>query len=164
MRAFSFVAEASWPMASAMPLFAISLLWWGCSDEGGYVGGRTDPASAFVVDDNRDTLSTAIPRKRVVSLVPSITETIVAMGGAGRLVARTRFDDDPRLSSVPSVGGMVDPQIEAILMLRPDLIVTSDEADLRSLPSLFRGFGISTYVAESRSSSDFLLQCVHQCV
>ena len=166
MRAFSFVSEAIRLVAAPVPLrtharlaacstFAISLLWSGCSDEGAYGGGWIDSASAFVVDDNHDTLSTAIARERVVSLVPSITETIVAMGGTGRLVARTRFDQDPHVSSLPSVGGMVDPGIEAILMLQPDLIVTSDEADLRSLPKRFRGLGIPTYVAETRSISDF---------
>ena len=64
----------------------------------------------------------ASPR-RVVSLAPSITDTIVALGHADRLVGVTRFDTAPEVAKVPRVGGFLDPSVEAVVALRPDLVV-----------------------------------------
>src|SRR5690349_10385993 len=60
---------------------------------------------------------------RVLSLIPSVTETIVAMGAADRLVGRTDYDTDPRLARLPSVGGSIDPSLERIARLHPDLVL-----------------------------------------
>jgi iron complex transport system substrate-binding protein len=60
---------------------------------------------------------------RVVSLAPSVTDTIVAMGLAGRLVGVTRFDTAPEVAALPRVGGFLDPSAEAVVALRPDLVV-----------------------------------------
>ncbi len=64
----------------------------------------------------------ASPR-RVVSLAPSLTDTVVAMGEASRLVGVTRYDDAPEVRSLPRVGGFLDPSAEAVLALRPDLVL-----------------------------------------
>jgi iron complex transport system substrate-binding protein len=60
---------------------------------------------------------------RVVSLAPSVTDTVVAMGLASRLVGVTRFDTAPEVAAVPRVGGFLDPSAEAVVALRPDLVV-----------------------------------------
>lgn len=108
-----------------------------------------------MVDGRGERLSLAAPRERVVSLVPSLTEVVVALGGANRLVGRTRFDEDPRIADVRSVGGTVDPDVEAILDLRPDLVITWSDADARSLTERFEGFGIPVYAVRARSIADF---------
>lgn len=64
----------------------------------------------------------ALPR-RVVSLAPSLTDTVVALGEASRLVGVTRYDDAPEVRSLPRVGGFLDPSAEAVLGLRPDLVL-----------------------------------------
>ncbi|HEU4386113.1 MAG TPA: helical backbone metal receptor [Anaeromyxobacteraceae bacterium] len=64
----------------------------------------------------------AAPR-RVVSLAPSLTDTVVAMGEGARLVGVTRYDDAPEVRSLPRVGGFLDPSPEAVLALRPDLVL-----------------------------------------
>lgn len=61
--------------------------------------------------------------RRVVTLAPSITEIVVALGLAERLVGVSRFDELPEVKAVARVGGFVDPSIEAILALRPDLVL-----------------------------------------
>lgn len=61
--------------------------------------------------------------RRVVSLAPSLTDTIVALGHAGRLVGVTRFDTAPEVAKVPRIGGFLDPSVEAVVALRPDLVV-----------------------------------------
>jgi iron complex transport system substrate-binding protein len=61
--------------------------------------------------------------RRVVSLAPSLTDTIVALGHAERLVGVTRFDTAPEVARVPRIGGFLDPSVEAVVGLRPDLVV-----------------------------------------
>jgi iron complex transport system substrate-binding protein len=61
---------------------------------------------------------------RIVSLAPTLSEIVCALDACGRLVGVTRFDDYPeRLRQVPKVGGYVDPSLEAIVKLAPDLVV-----------------------------------------
>lgn len=67
------------------------------------------------------------PPRRIVSLVPSATETIFALGGEDLLVGVTDFCDyPPAARSRPSVGGMIAPSLEAIVALRPDLVIVTD--------------------------------------
>ena len=60
---------------------------------------------------------------RVVTLAPSLSEMVLALGGLDRLKGVTRFDDDPRTAALPRIGGYNDPQPEAVLAVRPDLIL-----------------------------------------
>ena len=65
----------------------------------------------------------ASPR-RVVSLIPAVTEMLFAMGEGGRLVGVSSYDRFPaEVSRIKAVGGLLDPSAEAILSLRPDLVV-----------------------------------------
>jgi iron complex transport system substrate-binding protein len=64
----------------------------------------------------------ASPR-RVVSLAPSMTDIVVALGHADRLVGVTRYDTDPRVARLPRVGGFLDPSVETVVGLRPDLVL-----------------------------------------
>jgi len=60
---------------------------------------------------------------RVVSLAPSLTDTVIALGLADRLVGVTRYDTSPEVKDLPRVGGFLDPSPEAVLGLRPDLVL-----------------------------------------
>jgi ABC-type Fe3+-hydroxamate transport system, periplasmic component len=79
-----------------------------------------------------------LPR-RVVSLCPSITETLVAIGGLRRLAAATRYCVRPKgmLWGLPRIGGTKDPDISRILALKPDLVFVNEEEnrieDVRAL-------------------------------
>src|SRR5262249_40036148 len=62
--------------------------------------------------------------KRIVSLVPATTEMLFAMGVGDRIVGVGNYDRfPPEVSRLPRVGGLVDPDTERILALRPDLVV-----------------------------------------
>lgn len=61
--------------------------------------------------------------KRIVTLAPSLTEVVLALGEGARLVGVTRYDDDPRVASLARVGGFTDPSAEAIAKLQPDLVI-----------------------------------------
>jgi iron complex transport system substrate-binding protein len=65
----------------------------------------------------------ARPPRRVVTLAPSLTDLLVAMGLADRIVGVTLPDRAPEVATLPRMGGFVDPNPEAILWLRPDLVL-----------------------------------------
>jgi len=60
---------------------------------------------------------------RVVSLAPSLTDTVLALGLGSRIVGVTRYDLAPEVKGLPRVGGFLDPSPEAVLSLRPDLVL-----------------------------------------
>lgn len=64
----------------------------------------------------------AAPR-RVVSLAPSMTDIVIALGHADRLVGVTRYDTAPEVARVARVGGFLDPSTEAVVALHPDLVL-----------------------------------------
>lgn len=84
-------------------------------------------AAALAVTDQtgRQVVLPAAPG-RIVSLVPSVTETVFTIGAQDRLVGVTDFCDYPAAARrKPSVGGMIAPSLEGIVALRPDLVVAT---------------------------------------
>lgn len=81
------------------------------------------PASIHLTDAAGTAVVLPAPPRRIISLVPSATETVVALGARERLVGRTRYDRDPALAALPDVGGGLDPNIESIAALTPDLVI-----------------------------------------
>ncbi len=71
--------------------------------------------------------------KRIISLIPPMTETLFAIGAGPQVVAVGSFDNYPReVEKLPRVGALLDPDVERILSLRPDLVVVYEsQADLR---------------------------------
>ncbi len=88
-----------------------------------------EPAGALTLRDAEGrTVVLPAPPGRIISLVPSVTELIYALGGQERLVGVTDFCDwPPEARQRPSVGGMVAPNLEIIVGLRPDLVVVTSE-------------------------------------
>jgi iron complex transport system substrate-binding protein len=65
--------------------------------------------------------------RRIVSLVPATTEMLFAMGGGDRVVGVSDYDRfPPEVARIPRVGGLLDPNLERILALRPDLVIVYD--------------------------------------
>jgi iron complex transport system substrate-binding protein len=71
---------------------------------------------------------------RVVCLIPAVTEMLFAMGAGGEVVAVGSFDrHPPEVAALPRVGALLDPDVEKILSLRPDLVVVyGSQKDLRA--------------------------------
>ncbi|MFL5320415.1 MAG: ABC transporter substrate-binding protein [Myxococcaceae bacterium] len=61
--------------------------------------------------------------KRVVTLAPSLTDIVLAVGAGESLVGVSRFDEDERVAKVARVGGFSDPSVEAVISLKPDLMI-----------------------------------------
>lgn len=86
---------------------------------------------------------------RVVSLVPSSTETLLALGAD--VVACTRFCEQPDL---PHVGGTKNPDVAAIIALRPDLVVLDEEENRRQDADALAAAGLRLVVSAVRSVDD----------
>lgn len=128
---------------------ALLLLCGGCARES---GRRTDTDRITVTDARGRPVTVEPPPGRVVSLLPSVTEMVLALGARDRLVGRTRYDTARVLRSLPSVGEPLDPSLERLVELEPDLVFAWDLAGGpgNALP----GDGRNTYYASVSALSD----------
>jgi iron complex transport system substrate-binding protein len=71
--------------------------------------------------------------RRIVSLIPAVTEMLFAIGAGSRVIAVSSFDRyPPEVASLQKVGALIDPDVERILSLRPDLVaIYGSQTDLR---------------------------------
>lgn len=84
-----------------------------------------------LIDDLGRTLTFARPPRRVVSLVPSDTHSVIALGARDRLVGRTIYCESPEAQDVTTVGGTKDVDVAAVLALAPDLVIANQEENTR---------------------------------
>jgi iron complex transport system substrate-binding protein len=84
--------------------------------------------------------------RRLVSIAPSITETLYALGLGERLVGDTDYCDyPPQAKALPHVGAMLNPSLEKIVALNPDLVLGTDEANRRETADQLERLGIPLY-------------------
>ncbi|MEK0430330.1 MAG: hypothetical protein RL139_134 [Gemmatimonadota bacterium] len=102
----------------------------------------SDQGTPLVVDDFGDTVRLAAPATRIVSLNPVTTEVLIAIGARERLVGRTHWDLGA--AEVPDVGDGMQPNVEAILAQRPDLVVLYESPANRGAVERLRAAGITT--------------------
>jgi len=98
---------------------------------------------------------------RVVSLSPAATEAVFALGRGARLVGRSRYCDKPALAlKLPDVGGLIDPNLEAILGLRPDLVLGAENPATQKIQQALLARGVSVYFprVESMPEIDAMME------
>lgn len=89
---------------------------------------------------------------RVVSLSPSTTEALFAIGAGDRVVGRSRYCDwPPEAKKLPEIGGYVDPSFEAILALRPDLVTGARGPAGAAMSERLDARGIKTFLPQTES-------------
>jgi iron complex transport system substrate-binding protein len=70
------------------------------------------------------TVSVQVPPRRIVSLVPALTEMVFAIGAGDRVIAVSSYDEDPpEVRKLPKVGALLDPDVERIIAMRADLVL-----------------------------------------
>ncbi len=93
--------------------------------------------------------------QRIISLAPSLTEILFALGLGDRVVGVTNFcDHPPEALKKPKVGGMTDPSLEAIVRLRPDIVVLTTDGNQKEFEERLKRVGIRTYVFRARRISE----------
>lgn len=106
-------------------------------------------ARGLVSEPPAEPSSHAEPYRRIVSMAPSVTEILFALGLGDRVVGVTRFCDyPPEARTRAKIGGLLDPNLEALVTLRPDLVIML-QAHERSEPAL-KELGLDTLVVSHR--------------
>jgi iron complex transport system substrate-binding protein len=105
-----------------------------------------------VIDDRSVTITLASPPQRIVSILPSLTETVCELGYCARLVGVDRYSNYPdSVQKLPQVGGGLDPSVEAIVALRPDVVLMAKSA---RVGELLEALGIKVVALEPKSHAD----------
>lgn len=105
-----------------------------------------------VQDDRQQKIEIAQTPQRIVSLLPSLTETVCVLGACQRLVGLDRYSNWPAsLAHLPRVGGGIDPNIESIVALKPDLVLAAGST--RGADRL-QALGLTVLRLEPRTHAD----------
>ena len=110
-------------------------------------------AHAVTVQDDRQK-KIEVPRtpQRIVSLLPSLTETVCALGACSRLVGVDRYSNWPEsIKTLPRMGGGIDPNLESIVALQPDLVLAAGST--RGIERL-EALGLTVLRLEPRTHAD----------
>lgn len=92
---------------------------------------------------------------RIVSLAPNLTEILFALGLEDRIAGVTSFCDHPEGAlKKPKVGGMSNPSIEAVISLKPDIVVITTDGNPKEFEERLRSVGIRTYVFRAKRLSE----------
>ncbi len=95
--------------------------------------GRGDAPAVGARDDFGEPIRAIATRRRIVSLGPSTTELLAALGAADRVVGRSRWDKWPdAVRSIPEVGDAIRPSLERVIALRPDVVILYAATDNRT--------------------------------
>lgn len=137
---------------SGAPLLAFAALLFGLTAcRTAVSAGR----AGTLVDDAGDTVRVASTARRVVSLIPATTELLFAIGAGSAVVGRTEWCDYPAAASrVPNLGDGINPNVEAVLASRPDLVILYNSAQNAGIASRLRSLGIASIRLNTDALSD----------
>jgi ABC-type Fe3+-hydroxamate transport system substrate-binding protein len=109
-----------------------------------------------ISDDRKRELTFGSAPGRVVSLVPSDTYNVAALGCGAALVARTDYCELPEdlVKRLPSIGGTKNPKVEAIIDLAPDLVIANQEENSKGDIEKLINRGLRVYVAFPKRASE----------
>ena len=107
-----------------------------------------------VIDDAGREVRLDAPAQRVVSLLPTVTDLMLALHVEDRLIARTDFDTDARLAALPSLGGGLTPSVEWLVQQQPHLVIAWPDQGTRSLVGRLASVGVPVYAARSETIDD----------
>lgn len=109
-------------------------------------------AQASLRDDRGHSVQFERPPQRIVSLLPSLTESVCALQACDRLVGVDRYSNWPSaVEKLPRLGGLDDAQVERIVALRPDVVLAARSA---RVTERLEGLGLRVIALESQSHAD----------
>ena len=108
--------------------------------------------AVVIKDDRQMDVVIAKPPQRIVSLLPSLTETVCALGQCKKLVGVDRYSNWPEsVNKLPRMGGGIDPSIESVVAARPDIVLMGTSA--RGAERL-TALGLTVIALEPRTHAD----------
>ena len=105
-----------------------------------------------VVDERGVAVSLPQPPQRIVTLLPSLTESVCALGACERLVGVDNYSNSPvAVRALPQLGGGLDPNVEAIVALKPDAVLLAKSS---RVTQRLEALGLKVLVLEPKSHAD----------
>lgn len=112
-------------------------------------------AEIVVRDDAGREVRLAAPAKRIVSLAPHVTETLFAAGAGELIVGAVEYSDYPEAAKkIPRVGGFSRLDLEAVVALKPDLVVGWQSGNSSAHLEKLKAFGVTLYLTQSNHIDD----------
>lgn len=112
-------------------------------------------AEIVVTDVGGTRVRLAAPARRIVSLAPHITELVYAAGAGERLVGNVEYGDfPPAAAKLPKVGGYSRLDLEAIVALKPDLVLGWESGNLPAAVARLRALGFTVHLSQSNRIED----------
>ena len=147
-------------MVRRAALFVTSLLLCCTIEMAAQATSPSLPASVpmrEVTDEVGRTVRIPLNPSRIVSLAPSLTETVYALGAEDRLVGDTDYCDYPLdAQKKAKVGGVIDPNLEQIAALHPDLVLVTKGANRLETVRALDTFGIPTYATDPHKVDEII--------
>lgn len=117
----------------------------------------SQPTTRDVVDEVGRTVSVPATISRIISLAPSLTETLYALGVQDRLVGDTVYCDyPPEAQKKPKVGGAIDPNLEQIAALHPDLVLLTKGLNRLDTVRALETLGIPSYATDPHTVDEIV--------
>jgi iron complex transport system substrate-binding protein len=136
---------ASTAHARGLRALGTALLLFACAQD-------ASAAQPALRDDRGTALPNAGPPQRIVSLLPSLTESVCALGGCAKLVGTDSYSNWPAaVLALPKLGGLDDAQLERIAVLKPDLVLATPGA---RVTERLEALGIPVIVLRSETHAD----------
>jgi cobalamin transport system substrate-binding protein len=113
---------------------------------------RPAPETREVTDETGRRVAVPAVIRRIVSIAPNLTETIYALGAQDRLVGDTDYCDyPPEAKQKPHVGGALNPSLEAIVALKPDLVLATTAINRLATVEALERLGVAVYATDPRT-------------
>ncbi len=123
---------------------------------------RVTHAEIVVTDATGADVRLDAAAQRIVSLAPHITELIYAAGAGDKLVGNVDYGDYPaQAKTLPRVGGYTRPDLEAILALKPDLVIAWQSGNPPAALAKLRAMGIAVFVSQPDRIADVAVELEH---
>ncbi|MGD9630484.1 MAG: ABC transporter substrate-binding protein [Pyrinomonadaceae bacterium] len=138
-----------------MSLILVGMLTGGCSTEP--PPAKTGPGFRIVQDDLGRSVRLPEKVERVVSLAPSLTESIFAVGAGDKLVGVTTYCNYPEAAkAIEKIGDTQTPNIERIVALKPDVVFVSTASQLEAFMATLEQQGTAVYVMDAKGIEDVI--------
>ena len=143
-------ASALGPLALGLGLLAVLLPAAAATQSPAPPAGRT--STLEITDEAGRAVRVPQPVRRIVSLAPSLTETVFALGQGDLLVGDTDYCDYPAEAlKKPHVGGPLSPSLEKIMALHPDLVLATRAINRLATVQALEQLGVAVYVTDPRT-------------
>lgn len=142
-------------MRSWRSIVGVAIVMLGAVACGKSSQAEREQGAPIVIDDFGDSVSVRPAAQRIISLNPVTTELLFTMGAGSRLVGRSKWDGWPLAAlEVPDVGDAMQPNVEAILARRPDLVVLYASPSNRTAAMRLQEAGVRTLAVRTDAVTD----------